>query len=66
VQVTDAKGARWVRVPGKTTYTHQLEAFLAAINGGCEMLTMGNDLIANMAIIDTVYQVAGMPTRQPL
>ena len=61
-------GARQrIRVDGakQATYTYQLEAFLAAVREGRPVLTPPSDAIANMAVIDAVYEAAGLPVREP-
>jgi len=50
-------------VPGETTYTHQLRAFAAHVGGGPRMSTDARDAIANMRVIDAVYDRAGMKRR---
>jgi predicted dehydrogenase len=63
VREGDAK--RRVRVEGakKPTYTYQLEAFAAAVLHGGPVLTPPSDSIANMRVIDAVYEAAGLPVR---
>jgi predicted dehydrogenase len=57
--------ARTERVPGEATYTHQLRAFLAAVNGDAAAnLSPPADSIATMALIDSAYQHAGLPLRR--
>ena len=51
------------QVEGRTTYDHQLEAFVAAVLDGQEQPTGGQDAIANMRVIDAVYRAAGMQPR---
>lgn len=50
-------------VPGDTTYTHQLRAFVAALRGDGKFPTDGADGIIGMRIIDDVYRAAGLPPR---
>jgi predicted dehydrogenase len=50
-------------VPGEATYTHQLRAFAAHVAGGPRMSTDAPDAIANMRVIDAVYDRAGMKRR---
>jgi predicted dehydrogenase len=50
-------------VPGDTTYTHQLRAFVAALRGDGKFPTDGADGIVGMRIIDDVYRAAGLPPR---
>jgi predicted dehydrogenase len=58
-------GIRKERVVGRATYTHQLEAFVALLRDGTPMATDTRDAIANMRVIDAVYEKAGLPLRQP-
>jgi predicted dehydrogenase len=61
-----ADGAkRRVKVEGarKATYTYQLEAFAAAALDRRPVLTPPADSIANMRVIDAIYQAAGLPVR---
>jgi hypothetical protein len=52
------------RVRGEATYTHQLRAFLAAVNGDqAANLTPPADSIATMTLIDAAYTAAGLPVR---
>jgi predicted dehydrogenase len=61
--VRTPQGARHERVPGETTYTHQLRAFVAQLQGGPAMPTDAADAIANMRVIDAIYQKAGLSPR---
>ncbi len=51
------------RVPGDATYTHQLRAFVTAVRGGAPMVTDARDAVANMRVIDAVYDKAGLKRR---
>jgi predicted dehydrogenase len=53
------------KVPGDTTYTYQLRAFVAAVTEGGPVLTPPADAVANMRVIDDVYRAAGLEPRQP-
>jgi predicted dehydrogenase len=55
--------SRSERVPGDATYTHQLRAFAAHVSGGPRMSTDASDAIANMQVIDAIYDRAGMKRR---
>ena len=46
-------------VAGRTTYDHQLEAVLDALRTGAPLPTEGEDSIANMTVIDAIYEAAG-------
>lgn len=51
------------RVPGEATYTCQLRAFVAAVRDGGLVPTDGWDGVRNMAVIDAIYDRAGLPRR---
>jgi predicted dehydrogenase len=52
-------------IGGRTTYHHQLEAFVDVVDNGAEMPTGGADAVANMEVIDAAYLAAGLPVRTP-
>lgn len=56
-------GEQREQVSGLTTYHHQLLAFRDGVLGTGEILTGGNDAIANMELIDAAYTDAGFPLR---
>ena len=47
----------------RATYTHQLRAFAAAVRHGDPVPTTPEDAVANMTVIDAVYQAAGLRRR---
>jgi predicted dehydrogenase len=51
------------RISGEPTYSYQLRAFAGAVRHGDPVLTTPEDAVANMAVIDAVYQAAGLPRR---
>jgi predicted dehydrogenase len=51
------------RVAGETTYTHQLREFVARIQKGAPHASDLSDSIANMQVIDAIYDKAGLPRR---
>ena len=51
------------RVSGEPTYVHQLRAFVDLVRGGPPMATDPDDAIANMRVIDAVYDKAGLKRR---
>jgi predicted dehydrogenase len=53
------------RVPGKASYTMQLQAFRDAVRDGAPVLTDAADAVRTMAVIDAAYERAGLPIRQP-
>ena len=61
--VRTAEGKRVERLPGKSTYEHQLRAFAACVNSGTPVLTSAADGVANMRVIDRIYEKAGLPLR---
>jgi len=52
-----------ITVPGRASYTHQLEAFRDAVVAGAAFPSTSHDGIANMATIDALYDKAGLPRR---
>lgn len=62
--VSITAGERRERVPGNTTYRHQLEAFVAAVQRRFDGLpTGGQDAIATAVTLDAIYAAAGLPLR---
>jgi len=47
----------------KSSYTYQLEAFIAALRGGPAMPTGLDDAVATAELIDQCYRAAGLPLR---
>jgi predicted dehydrogenase len=60
---TSGKSRRSERVPGEATYTCQLRAFVAAVREGRPLPTDARDAVKNMAVIDAIYDRAGLPRR---
>ncbi|HMC42416.1 MAG TPA: Gfo/Idh/MocA family oxidoreductase, partial [Acidimicrobiales bacterium] len=54
---------RTERLRGRPTYEYQLEAFCDAVLRGRATLTPPDDSIANMRVIDSIYQAAGLKLR---
>lgn len=63
LRVRGAQGRRSERVPGESTYTHQLRAFVAAVREGAAVPTGPDDAVANMRVIDAAYRAAGLRPR---
>jgi predicted dehydrogenase len=61
--VKTAAGEKNETVPGDTTFTHQLRAFVKAMRGEAKFPTDGAEGIVNMRVIDDVYRAAGLPPR---
>ena len=61
-----AGGVRTTERPrGDPTYTYQLRAFLAAVRDGTPTLTPPAEAVANMRVVDAIYDAAGLPARAP-
>ena len=56
-------GRRIERFTRESTYVFQLRAFAGAVLRGEPVLTPPADAVANMRVIDAVYQAAGLPAR---
>ncbi len=63
LKVRTAQGTTRERVRGDTTYTHQLRAFVEAVRGGPALPTDAEHGVANMRVIDAVYEKAGLRRR---
>ena len=61
--VKTGAGEKAETVPGDTTFTHQLRAFVKAVRGEAKFPTDGAEGIINMRVIDDVYRAAGLPPR---
>ncbi|MEV6065710.1 Gfo/Idh/MocA family oxidoreductase [Nocardia sp. NPDC052001] len=59
------QGKRVERFTRRPTYDFQLEAFADAVLRDTPVLTPPRDSVENMAVIDAIYQAAGLPLRQP-
>jgi predicted dehydrogenase len=49
-----------IRVPSITSYHAQLEAFCAAVRSGTQPITNAEEAVANMQLIDAIYEKAGL------
>jgi predicted dehydrogenase len=63
--VRTQQGQRTEHLQGDTTYTYQLRAFVDAITNGTPIPTGPTDAVANMRVIDAIYQAAGLAVREP-
>jgi len=65
LRVTAGGVSRREHVRGPASYTEQLRALVQAIHNETPLPTGGQDSIANMRVIDAVYEAAGLPLRHP-
>jgi predicted dehydrogenase len=63
LSIRSEQGKTVERVDRRPTYEHQLRAFARAVAGGPPPLTGPADSIANMRVIDAIYEKAGLPLR---
>jgi predicted dehydrogenase len=63
VTVETRDGRRVERLGTRSSYTYQLEAFIAAVRTGAPMPTDANDAVATMRLIDECYLRAGLQPR---
>jgi predicted dehydrogenase len=63
LHVRTETGARTERFSRRPTYEYQLDAFCGAVLRGEPTLTPPSDSIANMRVIDEIYDAAGMRLR---
>jgi predicted dehydrogenase len=63
LSVRTPDGTTTEHVGGDATYTHQLRAFVDAVRNHTPVLTTAEDGVANMRVIDAVYDKAGLPRR---
>lgn len=61
--VRSPSGKRVERLTREPTYNFQLRAFCAAVLEGTPTLTPPSDAVANMALIDSIYEAAGLRPR---
>jgi predicted dehydrogenase len=61
--ITTGGLVRYERVPGATTYTHQLRSFADAVLRGGPNLTPASDAVRTMGLIDDAYRAAGLSPR---
>jgi len=63
VTVKTAHGTRREQIYGDASYTHQLRAFVDLVKNGTPVPTDPADAIANMKVLDAIYDRAGMKRR---
>jgi predicted dehydrogenase len=63
LMVKTDSGEKNETVPGDSTFTYQLRAFVKAVRGEAAFPTDGVEGIVNMRVIDDVYRAAGLPPR---
>jgi predicted dehydrogenase len=64
VVIRTTTGGRRVESLGtRSSYTYQLEAFIAAVRHGARMATDADDAVTTMRLIDQCYQAAGLQPR---
>jgi len=63
LKIRTGQGVRVERVAGEPSYTAQLRAFAAAVRGEAPMPTDGAHGVANMRVIDAIYEKAGLRPR---
>ncbi len=61
--VQTRQGKRVERIPGETSYAHQLRAFVASVRESVQPITGPEDALANMRVIDAIYAHAGLQRR---
>lgn len=65
LRVHSQRGRRVERFTHRTSYAYQLDAFADAVLRAAPVRTTPEDAIENMAVIDAIYQAAGLPIRRP-
>ena len=63
LHVVSAAGERHETAPRTTTYSHQLAAFVGAVQRGIPTPTGGADSVAMMLTVDAIYTAAGLGPR---
>ncbi|BBY30810.1 Gfo/Idh/MocA family protein [Mycolicibacterium sediminis] len=61
--IRTADGTVVERLGTRSSYSHQLEAFAAHVEGGGPLPFGTDDAVANMALVDAAYRAAGMQPR---
>lgn len=63
IEITGPDGSEHIEVENSATYTHQMAAFVTAVETGHAPITSGADSIDTMETIDAIYLAAGMEPR---
>jgi predicted dehydrogenase len=63
LKIRAPSGRRLERVPGDSTFTYQLRAFVKAVRDGEPLITDPTEAVANLRVIDAVYERAGLKIR---
>ncbi|MEN8181091.1 MAG: Gfo/Idh/MocA family oxidoreductase [Myxococcota bacterium] len=63
LRVRTPRGTRTEVLRGDASYTHQLRSFVKAVRAGAALPTDGRDGVANMKVIDALYEAAGLSPR---
>ncbi|MFS8480119.1 MAG: Gfo/Idh/MocA family oxidoreductase [Micromonosporaceae bacterium] len=63
VVIETREGRRVEHLGTRSSYTYQLEAFVAAVRSGTPMPTDGDDAVVTMRLIDQCYRAAGLQPR---
>jgi predicted dehydrogenase len=63
VLVSSPAGERVEHLGTRSTYTYQLEAFVASVRRGSPFRTDGDDAVATMTLIDRCYAAIGLDRR---
>jgi predicted dehydrogenase len=66
ITVRSTQGQRSQKVDGEATYTHQLRAFVRHVREDAAIPTGPDDAVANMRVIDAIYEAAGLSKRGAL
>jgi predicted dehydrogenase len=66
ITVRSTQGQRSEKVDGEATYTHQLRAFVRHVREDAAIPTGPDDAVANMRVIDAIYEAAGLSKRGAL
>jgi predicted dehydrogenase len=63
LSVRTLRGRRVERVRGDASYTEQLRAFRDAVREGAPLPTDARDAVANLRVIDAIYEASGLGRR---